>query len=113
MVRNKIKKIITVGSSAISALLVPFVAMAEQVELKSPIKPTNFLEFFTAIAKGVAAIIGPAAGLMVVVAGVLFVTSGGSPERVKTAKTCLFYAIIGGLIAGSAEIIARTVGSLF
>jgi len=87
---NNIKKIAVLGSSVMFGLSLAFIAFAENVQLNSPISATNFKTFLTAIAKGVAGIIGPAAGLMVVVAGVLFVISEGSPDKVNVAKLVIF-----------------------
>lgn len=108
MKRSSIGKIVALSSLMILGLFSASVSLAEDVQLKSPISATDFKSFLTAVAKGVAAVIGPASILMIVVSGVLFITSGGSPERLKTAKTCLTYAIIGAVIAGSATIIVNT-----
>ena len=35
------------------------------------------------------------APLMLIIAGFIFVTSGGSPDRVKTAKNLIIYTLIG------------------
>lgn len=103
-----IKKIAVFSSSTISGLLLASMVFAEGVTLNNPIKATDFKSFLLAVATGVATIIGPAALLMIVVSGVLFVTSAGDPGKLKTAKTCLTYAIIGALVAGTAEIIVNT-----
>ena len=36
--------------------------------------------------------------LMVVVAGIMFVTAGGSPERISTAKRILLWTAVGFMI---------------
>ena len=38
------------------------------------------------------------APVMLIIAGFLFVTSGGSPERVQTAKKMMLYTLIGLVI---------------
>ena len=37
----------------------------------------------------------PIAGVMFVVAGVMFVTSAGDPERVRTARRVMIYTAVG------------------
>ncbi len=106
---NIINRVAILSSSVVFGILAAGLAFADSVNLTSPITATDFKSFFRALAVGAAAIIGPAAGLMVVIAGVFFITSAGNPGRLSTAKTCLFYAILGGFIAGSAEIIVNTV----
>jgi hypothetical protein len=108
MNKSIIRKVFAFGCLVVLGLSLSLVVSADEVQLTSPITATDFKSFFTSLAEGVAAIIGPAAVLMIVIAGVLFVTSAGSPEKIKTAKTCLIYAIIGGIIAGTAKIIVET-----
>lgn len=44
-------------------------------------------------------IIGIAAVVMVIVGGLLYVTSGGDPGRTKTAKDAILYAVVGLIVA--------------
>lgn len=44
-------------------------------------------------------VIGIAAVVMVIVGGLLYVTSGGDPGRTKTAKDAILYAIVGLIVA--------------
>jgi len=94
------------------AILTPALTIA-QVTIKNPIKYNNFCSLLTeGIIPAVAGIIGALGTLMIVVAGFLFMTSAGSPEKVKSAKTALFYAIMGILIALLASGIVATVKSI-
>jgi len=46
---------------------------------------------------------------MIIVAGILYLTSAGSPDKMKTAKTALIYAIAGMVIGMAAEAIVATI----
>lgn len=54
-------------------------------------------------------IVGIAAVIMVVVAGLKYITSGGDSSNVASAKNTLIYAIVGLVIAGLAQAIVRFV----
>lgn len=47
--------------------------------------------------------------LMVIYAGILFVTSAGDPGKVSTAKACLLWAVIGGILIVVANVIVNTI----
>ena len=76
---------------------IPLVAVA--VALSDPLGGQNIGQVITGITKVVAGVIGGASTIMISISGILFLTSGGDPGRLQTAKTCLTYAIIGGTIA--------------
>ena len=67
------------------------------------IGPTSSYADFPALLAGIASELGKIitilGGLMIVVAGFLYMTSAGDPGRMKTAKTALTYAI-GGIVVG-------------
>lgn len=86
-----------------------FASLVSAEAIKDPLGGKNIAQVLESITKGVADIVGPLAGIMVVIAGILFLTSAGNPERVNTAKTCLMYAVIGGAIALSAGVISATI----
>ena len=90
--------------------LLPLFASA--VTINNPIKYSDFSSLLTAIAGAVATIIGSLAALMIIVSGFLFITSAGSPEKIKNAKAALTYAIIGMVVAGLASAIIATVKSV-
>ena len=52
-------------------------------------------------------IVGLAAVIMIIVAGLRYVTSSGKEEGVKTAKNTILYAIIGLVVVALAQIIVR------
>lgn len=54
-------------------------------------------------------IVGIAAVIMIIIAGLKYVTSGGKDESVKSAKNTILYAIIGLVIVALAQIIVHFV----
>lgn len=86
-----------------AGFLFPTVAFA--VEIENPIKANNFEELLTKIFQAIAALVGGISAIMVIVAGIFYLTSAGRPEKIKQAKDTLTYAIMGLAIALLAEAI--------
>lgn len=55
------------------------------------------------------AIVGVAAVIMIIISGFNYVTSNGEAAKVNSAKHTLIYAIVGLVIAASAQLIVRFV----
>ena len=71
--------------------------------------PTDFNALLKKIADAVGGIIAALGAIMLIVAGILYLTSAGSPERIGTAKKALFYAIIGIAIGLAASTIVDVI----
>jgi hypothetical protein len=54
-------------------------------------------------------VIGIAAVIMIMLAGLRYITSGGDPSGVKGAKDSLIYAIVGLFVVALAQVIVRFV----
>lgn len=70
----------------------------------APNQPTignidSFDKIFTNILKLIWPIVGGLAAVMIVVAGIVFITANGDPEKIKTARTSLIWAVIGIVVA--------------
>lgn len=50
-------------------------------------------------------VVGIASVIMIILAGLKFVTSSGAPEKVSSARNTILYAVIGLVIVGLAQII--------
>ncbi len=50
-------------------------------------------------------VVGVASIIMIILAGLKFVTSSGAPEKVSSARNTILYAVIGLVIVGLAQII--------
>jgi hypothetical protein len=75
------------------------------VTLINPLTANNFGELLLKIAGAVGGLVAALGTIMIIVAGILYLTSAGSPERMGKAKTALVYAIIGIAIGITAEAI--------
>jgi len=85
-------------------------AQVTQVTIDNPLGTTTFNGLLTdKIIPGVVGIIAALSTIMITIAGILYLTSAGSPERINTAKKALTYAIIGLVIAIAAGSIAAII----
>ncbi|OGZ85051.1 MAG: hypothetical protein A2599_00295 [Candidatus Staskawiczbacteria bacterium RIFOXYD1_FULL_39_28] len=71
--------------------------------------PESWEDLIKSITNVVAGVIGGLATIMIIVAGIFYLTSAGSPQRIEKGKTALFYAIGGIVIALSAEAIVSMI----
>ena len=62
----------------------------------------NLCDLLTKITSAVAGLVGAVSVIMIIVAGIMYLLSAGSPEKTGAAKKAFFYAIIGIVIALSA-----------
>lgn len=74
--------------------------------------PKTFPELFTKIATAVGGLIAGLGTVMIIIAGILYLTSAGSPERVGTAKKALIYAVIGIAVGLAAVSIVNIVKNI-
>jgi nitrogenase subunit NifH len=63
----------------------------------------------TTVTNWLSIIVGAASIIMIIYAGFRYITSGGSSERIGSAKTTLIYAIIGLIVVAAAQLIVRFV----
>lgn len=64
-------------------------------QLPDVIDAQTFEEFVLAIARWMALIAFPLAVIFIIYSGFLFVTAGGSEDKVKRAKTTLLWTLLG------------------
>jgi len=75
----------------------------------NPIRPGSLEELIKEITEFIAILAFPVTSLMIIIAGVLFLTSGGKPERISQAKKLLLYSAIGAGIIILAKAIASII----
>ena len=83
-----------------------------QVTIENPLKAGGVNDFPTLLGKiltGVTDIVATLSVIMLTIAGILYLTSAGSPEKINVAKKALGYAIIGIVIALAATAIKDTI----
>ncbi len=77
--------------------------------IENPIEAESFGELLSDIAGKLGEFITILGGLMIVVAGFLYLISAGNPQRIATAKKALFYAIIGIVVGITAQAIVEII----
>ena len=98
-------------------VLTPIALATGNVTIPDPLNlgPGGFVTLLGRIVTGVGTLIASLGTIMIIVAGILYLTSAGNPERMGTAKKALVYAIIGIVIGLAAtaivEIIKQTIGA--
>lgn len=53
--------------------------------------------------------VGAVSVIVLIIAGLMYVASGGSPDRTKRAKTMILYAVVGIVLAITAQLIVQFV----
>ena len=69
----------------------------------------NFNDLLEKIVTGVGTLIASLGVIMIIIAGILYLTSAGNPERINVAKKALVYAIIGIVIGIAADSIVAII----
>jgi len=88
-------------------------AQGNSVSITNPLNGvSNFADLLKNMITQVGLVIASLATIMIVVAGVFYLTSAGSPERIGMAKKTLSYAIIGLIIGITASIIPGIIKSI-
>ena len=109
MKKNYIVALVTIGT----LLSVASGAFAgDIVRLDNPLAPagvTSIPILIEKITQFVSGIVGTLASLMFVISGIMFVTAGGSSERIGKAKKTAIYAGVGLIIAVAGTALAAVI----
>lgn len=76
-------------------LILPTLILAEEIRIENPLKITSFEALIDKIINFISWIAISLAPLMVLIAGFYFVTAGGDPKKVTTARNIILYTVIG------------------
>lgn len=79
--------------------------LADSASIEPFTSATTFCGLLTMIGDKVGLLIASLGTIMIIVAGIFYLTSAGNPQRMETAKKALFYAIAGIVIGISAKAI--------
>lgn len=108
-------KTIKVTLASLSALLLPVLAFA-QMETNAPGGPGASIgslpQIIHAIENAAGLIFGAIAVIMFIIAGILFLTAGGEPEKVQKARSAFIWGIAGVVVGILAFSIIAVVGSI-
>jgi hypothetical protein len=100
ILNSKIKKIFPVLFLSLVLLVFSslYIEAAEGFKIKNPLKWETLQELFEAIIAGLIKISLVIAPLIIVIAGYLFLTAGGDPQKIATAKKMIIYTITGLIV---------------
>lgn len=94
-----------------SAVVLP-IFPASAITFTNPLGVNTFEELLEAIINFVFWVGITLAPLMIIIAGFTYVTSGGSPDKVKKAKDLMLWAIIGLVILIAAKGLVQVIRSI-
>jgi len=83
-------------------LVVPFTINA-QVKLEPIISKGNIKDLIAAVIDFIFYVSLPVGGIMFIIAGYLFITAAGNPEKITATKKMIFYTFVGLLIIAFAK----------
>lgn len=104
------KKIVILPILFLSLFCIAGLVSAAKIE--NPLDTDNFGDLLLKIAGAVGALMASLGTIMIIVAGILYLTSAGSQERMTKAKNALVYAIVGIAIGLAATAIVEIVKGL-
>lgn len=99
---------------SVAVLSIPATALAQFSTPTNPqaeygISDSSIAEILSTLLQGLLALIAVVAIIAFVVAGILYLTSGGDEERAKNAKNVMIMAIIGVIVALLGYVAVNTV----
>jgi len=116
---NNMKKIFNIIFTTIF-LVIPMYAMAAlqtgATTIQNPIKYDTFSQFVAAVTAAAVNVLMPFVVLAFIWSGFLFVKAQGNEKELETAKTAIWWSVIGAFILmgawGFAQIIGSTVSTI-
>lgn len=86
-----------------------FMHAAETVALRNPLAFDSMQDFLVAILNVIMILAVPVIVFCIILAGFMYVTARGNPEKITVANQALLYAVIGGVIVMGAFAITAMV----
>ena len=93
MIMSKIK----IFFSSLGLLLFPLVTRAA-VSISNPLNVDSLPKLINNVISGLLGVVGAISLLMVVIGGILWMTSGGNSDRIKRGKDTLVWAVMGLIV---------------
>jgi len=104
---NMNKKLVNI---IVFVVLLSFGTLA-YAQITNPIGANDFPSLLANITKAAGGLIASIGVIMLIVAGIFYLTSAGSAERIGVAKKALIYAVVGIVIGLAADGIATAVSN--
>ena len=82
------------------------------VSIPNPLQHQTFVDLLNAIIDFIFYIAIPITSLMIIIAGLYFITAQGEPEKIQTAKRIITWALIGFLVILCAKGLVKLLGEV-
>lgn len=76
-------------------ILMPTIALAQSIQIQNPIKAKTFLEIIDNVINFLMVASVPALIIFIIWGAFNILTAGGNPNKVKTGRDIILYAVIG------------------
>ena len=94
----------------LTAIFAPVLAGADEIKINNPLGETSTVpELLAKIMEFIRKIALAVAPIFIIIAGYLFITAMGDPEKITKAKKTILWTLIGLLVILMAEMIADSV----
>lgn len=94
MKKNKIKILFC----SFAAFLLSTMPVLADVKLTNPLKSDNPAELIGFFIRGIMGLVGSIALVMFIIGGLMWLTSGGNPDKIKKGRDIILWSIIGLII---------------
>lgn len=95
-----------------SLLVVPILVSAATVPPQTTLPDKSVDVILESVANWLFSILLIISAIIIVIAGIMFVSSGGDPEKVSSARNLILYAVIGIIVAALAKGLVAIVKSM-
>lgn len=94
------------------SFFVPLSAKGAIVEIENPLEANTFWELMENIVRFLFQLSLFVGALMIVVAAFYFLTSGGDPEKIKTAKNIIIWTLVGIIVLFLSVALTQTITNM-
>jgi len=82
----------------LSSFLIPLMGSAQIISIQNPLNATSFEGLVNNLTNFIFYVALALTPLMIIIAGVQYVTAGGDPKKIETAGKIILYTVIGLVI---------------
>lgn len=104
----KIKKINTVFASVIT-LVIPFMALADAVEIINPLGESDVRLIIARVIQGALSVSGTLALMMLIYGGILWLTDMGTGKQIQKGKDIFIWSTLGIIVIASAYVVTTAI----
>lgn len=108
---NKTTLILTIFLSVISLAVASFIP-ARAITFQNPLDADSIEELIDSLINTIFYLSIAIVPVVIVIGGFYYLISGGSPEKIRTAKNIILYAVIGFVIVALAKALISVIKSV-